>query len=90
MKIINSTKYQKYQLKYERKFAQTKRVFLLQPSRCIWIWIFEFQIFIDILWTYNESDIELEFIIFIQVKIIIHVYNFCCKKYVVTVKNRML
>ena len=26
MKIINSTKYQKYQLKYERKFAQTKRV----------------------------------------------------------------
>ena len=34
------------------------------------------------------SDIELEFIIFIRVKII-HVYNFCCKKYVVTVKNRM-
>ena len=27
MKIINSTKYQKYQLKYERKFAQNKRVF---------------------------------------------------------------
>ena len=25
MKIINSTKYQKYQLEYERKFAQTKR-----------------------------------------------------------------
>ena len=35
------------------------------------------------------SDIELEFIIFIRVKIIIHVYNFCCEKYVVTVKNRM-
>ena len=32
------------------------------------------------------SDIELEFIIFIQVKIIIHEYNLCCKKYVVTVK----
>ena len=31
------------------------------------------------------SDIELEFIIFIRVKII----NFCCQKYVVTVKNRM-
>ena len=27
MKIINSTKYQTYQLRYERKFAQTKRVF---------------------------------------------------------------
>ena len=26
MKIINSTKYQKDQLKYERKFAQTKGV----------------------------------------------------------------
>ena len=35
------------------------------------------------------SDIELELIIFIRVKIIIHVYNFDCKKYVVTVKNRM-
>ena len=35
------------------------------------------------------SDIELEFLIFIRVKIIIHVYNFCCKKYVVSVKNRM-
>ena len=34
------------------------------------------------------SDIELELIIFIRVKIIIHVYNFS-KKYVVTVKNRM-
>ena len=35
------------------------------------------------------SDIELEFIILIRVKIIIRAYNFCCKKYVVTVKNRM-
>ena len=35
-------------------------------------------------------DIEFEFVIFIWVKIIIDVYNLCCKKYVVTVKNRML
>ena len=34
------------------------------------------------------SDIELKLIIFIRVKIIIHVYNFC-KKCVVTVNNRM-
>ena len=47
----------------------------------------EFQIFIDI-WM-DISDIELELIIFIRVKIN-HVYNFCCKNYVVTVKNRML
>ena len=44
--------------------------------------------FIDILMVI--SDIELEFMIFIVVKKIIHVYNLCCKKYLVTVKNRML
>ena len=40
--------------------------------------------FVDI-WM-DISDFELELIIFIRVKIIIHVYNFC-KKYVVTVKK---
>ena len=34
------------------------------------------------------SDIELEFIIFIRVKLIIHLYIFSCKKYVVTVKQK--
>ena len=42
-------------------------------------------VFIDNLM--DISDIELEFIIFIRVKIIIHVYIFCCKMYVATLKK---
>ena len=66
--------------------SPTKRV-SYSIHLCKWIRIFEFQIFIDILM--DISDIELELIIFIRVKIIIHVYDFRCKKYVVTVQNRM-
>ena len=86
MKIINSTWYQKYPLKYERKFAQTKRV---SYSTHLDVNEYEYLSSKFHLYFMDISDIELEFIIFIQVKIIIHVhvYNLCCKKYVVTVKK---
>ena len=86
MKIINSTKYQKYQLKYERKFAQTKHV---SYSTHLDVYEYEYLSSKFSMIFYDISDIELKFIIFIRVKTIIHVYNICCKKYVVTVKNRM-